>query len=82
MATNKEESGEDASYNTDQALKLYEEYGIPLEQEHRGQDLAVSPDGQTLLGDDLLTVPKEATEHLGPGNVVFKIGDIAVGKWL
>ena len=79
MATANQQSRDDAAHYTDEALRLYERYGKPLEPEHHGQYLAVSPDGQTLLGDDLLTVGKEAAERYGPDNVVFKIGDIAAG---
>lgn len=82
MATHKQQSPKDASYDTEDALRLYEQYGKPLERDHPGEYLAVSPKGQTLLGDDLLTLSKEATKHSGPGNVIFKIGDIAVGEWL
>ena len=32
---------------------LYEQYGRPLEAQHRGEYLAVSPQGDTLIGPDL-----------------------------
>lgn len=66
----------------DEALALYEHYAKPLEATHSREYVAVSPSGKTLLGSDLLTVSKQATMNFGPGNVVFKIGEIAVGKWL
>jgi len=64
-----------------QADKLYEQYGKPLEVEHKGVYLAVSPDGQTVLGATLMEVSKQAKQVFGPGSFVFKVGEKAVGKW-
>jgi len=64
-----------------QADKLYKQYGKPLELEHKGAYLAVSPDGKTVLGATLLEVSKQAKQTLGTGNFVFKVGEKAVGKW-
>lgn len=61
--------------------ELYEKYGKPLEEEHHGEYLAISPHGKTLLGKDLLDLMKEATDTFGPGNFIFKVGEKAVGKW-
>jgi hypothetical protein len=61
--------------------ELYERYAKPLESEHAGKYVAISPDGQVLLGDTLLDVARQATERFGRGNFVFKIGPRAVGKW-
>ena len=61
---------------------LYEQYGKPLEAQHRGEYLAVSPHGDTLIGPDLDELIDKAVEKLGPGNFIFKIGDVAVGKWM
>lgn len=61
--------------------KLYKKYGQPLEKEHWGKFLAVSQKGKTILGDNLLKVAQKAVKTLGPGNFIFKVGDIAVGKW-
>ncbi|HLH26256.1 MAG TPA: DUF5678 domain-containing protein [Chloroflexota bacterium] len=64
------------------ADQLYEQYGRPLEEKHRGQYVAISPEGQTVLGDDLLEALEKAEAVFGPGrNLVFKIGDKVVGKW-
>ncbi|MGH2442765.1 MAG: hypothetical protein ACRDFX_06340 [Chloroflexota bacterium] len=82
MAQMKRDQADAAAQDPTAALALYEQYGKPLEQEHAGEYLAVSPRGKTLLGTDLLTITKEATKSFGPGNFIFKIGDIAVGKWL
>ena len=61
---------------------LYEQHGKPLEAQHRGEYLAVSPQGGTLIGPDLDELIDKAIEKLGAGNFIFKIGDVAVGKWL
>ncbi len=67
---------------TRQSDQLYEKYAKPLEQNHRGEFIAVSPDGNTVLAPTLLEVIKQAEARLGDGNFVFKVGDVAVGKWL
>lgn len=60
---------------------LYERYGKPLETAHRGEYLAVSPDGRTLTAPTLLEVTERAEMELGTGNFIYKIGFPAVGKW-
>jgi hypothetical protein len=60
---------------------LYAQYGKPLEADHAGEYLAVSPTGQTLLGRSLREVTRKATATFGPGNFVYKVGARAVGKW-
>jgi hypothetical protein len=60
---------------------LYERYGRPLEADHRGEYLAVSPTGQTMLGPTLRDVARRARARFGPGNFLYKIGEKAVGKW-
>lgn len=69
-------------HDTEKAIRLYEMYAKPLEVQHEGEYVAVSARGETALGDDLLELVDRAVEQLGPGSYVFKIGDIAVGKWL
>ena len=64
----------------EEADQLYATYGKPLEQEHWGKFLAVSPDGRTILGEDLNDVSREAVEQLGLGNFLFKVGEVVVGK--
>ncbi len=60
---------------------LYERHGKPLEAEHRGEYLAVSAQGDTVLGGSLRDVTEQATARFGPGNFIYKIGERAVGKW-
>ena len=64
-----------------QANDLYERCGKPLERDHWGQFVAISPEGKTILCEDLLQVFGQAVERFGPGNFVFKVGGKAVGKW-
>ena len=60
---------------------LYEQYAKRLEAEHTGAYVAIAHDGRTLVGRTLLAVAQEAKARFGPGSVVFKIGERAVGKW-
>ena len=74
------------SHNQQQVLlaeanRLYEQYGKPLEADHLGEFVAISPDGRTLLGTSASEVGRQAKETFGPGNFVFKIGPRVVGKW-
>jgi hypothetical protein len=61
--------------------EFYDRYAKPLEAAHRGAYLAVSRNGQTILGTSLREVAQQATSIFGPGNFVYKIGERAVGKW-
>jgi hypothetical protein len=61
--------------------RLYDRYAKPLEAEHAGKFIAISPKGQTLIGDTLLEVAKRATAQFGRGNFLFKLGPRSVGKW-
>jgi hypothetical protein len=62
------------------ANKLYQQYVQPLEPDHKGQYVAVSFDGKTIIGADLLDVSKQAGATFGPQNIVFKVGDKVVGR--
>ena len=64
-----------------EANRLYERYAKPLEAEHTGKYIAISPAGQVILGDTMLEVAQKATETFGRGNFVFKLGPRAVGRW-
>ena len=64
-----------------EADRLYERYAKPLEAEHAGKYVAVSPAGQVILGDAMLEVSQRAVEVFGRGNFVFKIGPRVVGRW-
>jgi hypothetical protein len=64
-----------------QADELYERYAKPLEEEHTGKFIAVSPLGQVLIGEEIYEVTREATEAFGRGNFIFKLGKRVVGSW-
>jgi hypothetical protein len=63
------------------ARALYEHYGKPLEAEHRGEYVAISARGKTIVGKNLTEVVTNALKHFGKGNFVFKIGSRAVGAF-
>ncbi|MGH2560572.1 MAG: hypothetical protein ACRDJH_16030 [Thermomicrobiales bacterium] len=55
--------------------RLYERYGRPLEAEHTGEFVAISDDGEVMLGTDELTLTKDAVARFGPGTFALrKIG--------
>jgi len=71
-------------YNTrlkKKADKLYNQYVQPMEKNHRGDYVAVSPHGQIVLDKSLLKVCEQAKETFGHDNFVFKVGEKVVGKW-
>ena len=47
-----------------QGDELYEQYGKPLEAEHWGEFIAISPDGRTLLGTEMVEVSDEGAEGI------------------
>ena len=68
-------------YLNKKADNLYQQYGKPLESKHWGEYIAISPDGETVLGLTLLEVVEKATSTFGPGNFVFKIGERVIGTF-
>ena len=62
------------------ADRLYEQYGKPLEDQHRGQYVAIAPDGRFVLAPTLVEAVQRARTTLGLGNFVFKVGERAVGR--
>jgi hypothetical protein len=64
-----------------QADSLYERYGKPLEKTHRGQYVAISADGETVLAPTVLEVAEKALDSFGPGSFVFKVGEKTVWRW-
>ena len=65
----------------EQADRLYEQFGRPLEQEHWGEYMAIFPDGRFLLGRSRLEVLDQALAQFGPGSFLFKVGEKIVGRW-
>lgn len=77
MTTDEQLSQREAERLADQ---LYEQHGKPLEAEHTGAYVAISPRGETILGATLLEVAQEAKARFGTGNFLFKVGERAVGR--
>ena len=63
------------------ARSLYEQYAKPLEAAHKGEYVAISTSGKTILGKSLMEVVTNALKQFGKGNFVFKIGSRAVGSF-
>jgi hypothetical protein len=62
---------------------LYERYGKPLEADHTGEYVAISDDGEIILGTDSLGVDLKALERFGSGRYCFRrIGYDVEGVWL
>ncbi|HLZ70311.1 MAG TPA: hypothetical protein VKV26_10435 [Dehalococcoidia bacterium] len=66
---------------TAQALDLYERFGKPLEAEHSGEYVSIAPDGRVALAPTLHATMVDGAARFGPGNYVFKVGDLVAGKW-
>jgi len=62
--------------------ELYERYAKHLEAEHRGKFVAISVEGEVLLGEDRLRLVLDAVRKFGRGNfAVRKIGYDYELKW-
>ena len=64
-----------------EADRLSDEHVKPLEAEHQGDYVAVSPKRETVFGESLLEVAEKAVATFGPGNFLFKVGERVVGAW-
>lgn len=66
------------------ALQLYAQYVEPLETEHRGEFVAISPDGRTLIGKYTKELRRQADSQFGEGSVIIKIGKLVSPgfRWL
>ena len=63
--------------------QLYERYGKPLEKGHKGEYVAISPEGQTIVGPRAAEVLDQAVDAFGSGNFALKrVGYRAFGRWL
>ena len=61
---------------------LYQRYGKKLEQEHKGEFVAISRDGAVIISKSDIEVLQKALEQFGSGNFAFRrIGYKAIGKW-
>lgn len=72
---------DDAAMRTQESLAVYTQYVKPLEKNHRGEYAAVSKGGEIVLAPTLLDVMEQAERSLVADSYVFRIGDIAVGRW-
>ena len=60
--------------------EVYERYVKPVEQDHAGEYVAVTPDGQLLFGATLIEAMEKSYEMSKTDNFLFKVGEIsAVG---
>lgn len=63
--------------------RLYEQYGKPLEKDHKGEYLAIGPEEQTILGLSDVEVLQKAMETFGSGNFALaRVGHRTFGRWL
>jgi hypothetical protein len=63
------------------ARALYEQYGKPLEADHKGEYVVIANNGNTIVGKSLTEVVTHAIDTFGKGHFVFKIGSRAVGSF-
>lgn len=75
-------SSEELRRLSEQSDLLYDRYLQPLEAEHWGELVAVSPDGRMILGTDERELLLAAKAEFGPGNYLFRIGPRAISQWL
>ena len=62
---------------------VYEQYGKPLEKQHNGEYLAVSLEGETILGEQAGEVLHKAVASFGSRNFsLIRVGYSTFGKWL
>jgi hypothetical protein len=61
--------------------ECYERYGKPLENDHRGEFVAITQDGRVIVGKNDIGVVDRAIEEFGSGNFILcRVGDKTVGK--
>ena len=66
----------------EQKKRLYSQYGKRFEQDHKGKYLAISEDGQTILGDRMGEVLHEAVDAFGPDNFAMaRVGYLTLVEW-
>ena len=66
-----------------QKERLYAQYGKPLESAHKGEYVAISRDGRTIVGKRMGEVLHKAEEDFGGGNFsMARIGYPALARWL
>ena len=62
--------------------RLYEKYGKPLEANHAGEFVAISMDGEILLGERDGETLRRALDKFGRGNFAMaRVGSEAMHEW-
>ena len=62
--------------------RLYEQYGKRLEPEHTGEFVAISLDGEIILGDRLGELLKRAIDTFGRDNFAMaRVGHEVMAEW-
>ena len=72
------DSSADEAFDDEDAF--YERYGKPLEAEHWGKIVAISPDGRTQLGTEMDDMFFDASDALGDTFILFRVGRMPVGR--
>jgi hypothetical protein len=62
--------------------QIYEQYVKPVEQDHQGEYVVVTPDGRLIFAPSLDAIAKKADEMPRTGNFLFKVGEISAAKIL
>jgi hypothetical protein len=52
--------------------QLYERHGKPLEEDHKGEWIAIGDNGEWFLGQDRVELSFEAFERFGSGNYALR----------
>ena len=88
----KDERGEENSMSVsrewiareaEQKERLYARHGKPLESAHKGEYVAISRDGRTIVGKRMGEVLHKAEEDFGGGEFsMARIGYPALARWL
>ena len=61
---------------------LYERFAMHLEEDHRGEFVAISAEGKMIVARDDIEVVQRAIKEFGEGRFAFRrIGSKALGKW-
>ncbi len=61
---------------------LYERFAKHLEEEHRGEFVAINREGKIIVSRDDIEVVQRAIKEFGEGQFAFRrIGYKALGKW-
>ena len=63
--------------------RLYEQYGEALEKEHTGEFVAISLEGEIILGRKMGKLLKRAVETFGQDNFAMaRVGHEAMVEWM